>query len=207
MKNRVNSLARTSSITPLPNFSNLEKAIRRLQHASIKLDHEKAKVEKKFRKVFRRLLRKAHKCNGRRHSKFRSFVKRIFGVRKTMAGTATLRREEEAVHVIEKRAVLENVRLGKAAAGWGSNKRSDAIEEILHDVMPPDELDARTKQPWCSLLKTAGDAWSLDETDPGRLPRKFLKARKAVVKVNAKLKDFERGFISSEGIKDREWYR
>ncbi|EMD40947.1 hypothetical protein CERSUDRAFT_111521 [Gelatoporia subvermispora B] len=36
---------------------------------------------------------------------------------------------------------------------------------------------------------------------------KFLKAAKHVQAVNAKLVAFERGFISEDGIKDREWYR
>ena len=190
----------------MPDFSGLQEAIRRLQRASVKLDHEKAKVEKKFRKVFRRL---ANKCNRRRHSRFRSFVKHAFGVRNTnaMASTITEKREE-AVHGIEKRGGLEHIRLGMAAAGHGSVKRSGDSEETY--VTPQVELETHAKQPWCSALKTAGDVWSLDEADLGRrgcLLRKLAKARKAVVKVNSKLVGFERGFISSEGIQDREWYR
>ncbi|KAF9521022.1 hypothetical protein BS47DRAFT_1374558 [Hydnum rufescens UP504] len=143
---KIESLAKASSITPVPDFSTLRTAIRRLQDASVKLDHDKAKAEKKFRKASRRLLRKAEKCKRLRRSKFRSFVKHIFGVRGTLAGAGPARREED-VHIVEK------------------------------------------------------------HTNPGRLPRKFLKARKAVVKANTKLKNFEKGFISSEGIKDREWFR
>ena len=37
--------------------------------------------------------------------------------------------------------------------------------------------------------------------------RDFLKAAKRVQRVNAKLSAFERGFISEEGIKGREWYK
>ncbi|OBZ76727.1 Glutamate carboxypeptidase 2 [Grifola frondosa] len=37
--------------------------------------------------------------------------------------------------------------------------------------------------------------------------RKFIKAANRVQAVNAKLIAFERGFISEEGLKDREWYR
>ena len=36
---------------------------------------------------------------------------------------------------------------------------------------------------------------------------KFLKAARRVGKVNQKLIAYERGFISKEGIKDREWYK
>jgi N-acetylated-alpha-linked acidic dipeptidase len=35
----------------------------------------------------------------------------------------------------------------------------------------------------------------------------FIRAAKRVVAANRKLIAFERGFISEEGIKDREWYR
>ncbi|KAF8969498.1 hypothetical protein BDZ97DRAFT_1653974 [Flammula alnicola] len=37
--------------------------------------------------------------------------------------------------------------------------------------------------------------------------RRFIKAAKRVAKANQKLIAFERGFISEDGIKDREWYR
>ena len=40
-----------------------------------------------------------------------------------------------------------------------------------------------------------------------KLPKKFLKARKAVASVNRRLRLFEQGFISEGGIKSREWYR
>ena len=36
---------------------------------------------------------------------------------------------------------------------------------------------------------------------------RFIKAAKRVQAANAKLVAFERGFISEEGIKDREWYK
>lgn len=35
----------------------------------------------------------------------------------------------------------------------------------------------------------------------------FVKAAKRVQKANSKLVAFEKGFISEDGIKDREWYR
>ncbi len=55
-------------------------------------------------------------------------------------------------------------------------------------------------------------AAAFDETPPFvgvnfKLPKKFLKARKAVLSVNRRLRLFEQGFISEGGIKDREWYR
>ena len=37
--------------------------------------------------------------------------------------------------------------------------------------------------------------------------RRFIEAAQRVQRANAKLVAFERGFISEEGIKDREWYK
>ena len=37
--------------------------------------------------------------------------------------------------------------------------------------------------------------------------KQFIKVAKRVQRANAKLVAFEKGFISEEGIKDREWYR
>ncbi|KAG6821633.1 hypothetical protein H0H93_000142 [Arthromyces matolae] len=45
---------------------------------------------------------------------------------------------------------------------------------------------------------------------PKHLPKeikKLVKAAKRIVKINKKIVAFERGFISEEGIKDREWYK
>jgi len=37
--------------------------------------------------------------------------------------------------------------------------------------------------------------------------RRFIEAAKRVARANQKLISFERGFISKDGIKDREWYK
>lgn len=36
--------------------------------------------------------------------------------------------------------------------------------------------------------------------------RKFIRAAKRIQRVNKKLASFEQGFLSKDGIKDREWY-
>lgn len=46
--------------------------------------------------------------------------------------------------------------------------------------------------------------YALGKKDP---VKQFIKAAKRVQRANAKLVAFEKGFISEEGIKDREWYR
>jgi len=48
---------------------------------------------------------------------------------------------------------------------------------------------------------------SHDRSQRASVPRKFLRAAKHVQQVNGKLSAFEYGFISREGIKDREWYK
>lgn len=42
---------------------------------------------------------------------------------------------------------------------------------------------------------------------PPKLVKKLIQAAKRVRAANRKLVAFERGFISKEGIKDREWYK
>lgn len=56
-------------------------------------------------------------------------------------------------------------------------------------------------------------AWAREQREgkchlkPHRPPKKLLKAVERVRNANKKLVAFERGFISEEGIKDREWYK
>lgn len=54
-----------------------------------------------------------------------------------------------------------------------------------------------------------GDSLSLEGSDHlhGLPIGKLIKAAKRVRKANQKIIAFERGFISEDGIKDREWYR
>ena len=57
------------------------------------------------------------------------------------------------------------------------------------------------------LRKPAADFASHRSIHHGQVvPSKFIEAAKRVQRANRKLADFERGFISKEGIKDREWY-
>ena len=53
-----------------------------------------------------------------------------------------------------------------------------------------------------------GEDIGLDGTGlPGFPIHRFIKAAKRVQRANQKLIHFERGFISKDGIKDREWYK
>jgi N-acetylated-alpha-linked acidic dipeptidase len=49
-----------------------------------------------------------------------------------------------------------------------------------------------------------------DDALPPWLPdpiKRFIEAARRLGRSNKKLKSFERGFISEDGIKDREWYK
>jgi N-acetylated-alpha-linked acidic dipeptidase len=61
---------------------------------------------------------------------------------------------------------------------------------------------------WKRLLNANGPLLSSGEGHLRHFPlHKLIKAAKRISKANKKIIDFERGFISKEGIKDREWYK
>jgi N-acetylated-alpha-linked acidic dipeptidase len=57
------------------------------------------------------------------------------------------------------------------------------------------------------MASEAGILLNHDVALPRHKLRELLRAVKRVRAVNKKLISFERGFISKDGIKDREWYR
>jgi len=89
---------------------------------------------------------------------------------------------EEVSQGPEKRA-LRHFRWGKAAAGANLHTRSISHHPHHHHPHRPHRGDRR------------------------RLLKKIIQAAKRVQAINKKLASFESGFISSEGIKDREWYK
>ncbi|KAJ7498642.1 Zn-dependent exopeptidase [Mycena latifolia] len=62
---------------------------------------------------------------------------------------------------------------------------------------------------WEEYLDAQFDGHNADGPHLPRVPPifKFIKAAKRVTKANKKLAAFERGFLSEEGIKGREWYK
>lgn len=101
---------------------------------------------------------------------------------------------------------------------------ADWIKSLFGVPPPTDEeiqlLSLRSADSWEEYLEYVarfGDEHSdtLRGEDIGldgmRLPgfpiRRFIKAAKRVQQANQKLIRFERGFISKDGIKDREWYK
>ncbi|KAH9899708.1 Zn-dependent exopeptidase [Cubamyces lactineus] len=185
--NKVESIASTTSLDV--DFSGLRSAIHSLQKASAKLDHEKTKAEKKFKKLLRRL--------AWRHTVRRNLRRAACRLRKLLGKECAHphhMRDDAAPHA-EKAFECSSMtnsktgflpfqpRIGRAPA-WAR------------------EHHAREEQNGAAVG---------EETAHGKRPsfpaKKFKKAAKRVRAVNQKLKAFERGFIHEGGIKDREWYR
>lgn len=135
-------------------FHKIRKAISKLQHASTKLDVEKAKAEKAFLKAVRNLPR------GR-------FVHRVM----------------------------------RRIKNW--------IERHLGNGSPlPERDDADLEYLALHILNAMGDLAEQDMRESCKGPLcDPIRAAIRVRKVNQKLSLFERGFISEEGVKDREWFR
>ncbi|KAF8913770.1 hypothetical protein CPB84DRAFT_1720468 [Gymnopilus junonius] len=97
-----------------------------------------------------------------------------------------------------------------------SRRVVDWIKELF-GVHPPTDselqlLSLRHAESWEDYLEYVSQfkGETVDELEGKGLPfpiRRFIKAAKRVARANQKLISFERGFISEEGIKDREWYR
>ena len=72
----------------------------------------------------------------------------------------------------------------------------------------PEHDDAELKFPVLHALDTIGDLTEQDMCKPRKGPLcDLISAAIRVKTVNQKLSLFERGFISEEGVKDREWFR
>ncbi|KAF9226683.1 Zn-dependent exopeptidase [Gyrodon lividus] len=131
-----------AGIVTLPKLSKLRKAISKLQDASMKLDVEKVKAEKAFRKALQKVTPKR-------------------------PGRDIVRRVKDWI----KRSLAQPRRPGVLRAS--------------RDITRQKLCEAHRKGPICDLIRAAI----------------------RVKKVNQKLTQFERGFISEGGVKDREWYR
>jgi len=85
----------------------------------------------------------------------------------------------------------------------------------LFGVPPPTDdelhfLSLRSAESWEEYLEFAADVQDDVLGSNVGLPFplcKLIRAAKRLVAANKKLIMFERGFISEDGIKDREWYR
>ncbi|KAI0335634.1 Zn-dependent exopeptidase [Cubamyces sp. BRFM 1775] len=188
--NKVEAIASTTSLDV--DFSGLRSAIRSLQKASAKLDHEKTKAEKKFRKLLRRL--------AWRHTVRRNLRRAACRLKKLLGKECAPPhhgRDDAAPHA-EKAFECSSMTNGKSgllpfqprigrAPAWARE----------HHARDGDEDGSG------AMEDTVGKHFKRHSFPM----KKFRKAAKRVRAVNQKLKAFERGFIHEDGIKDREWYR
>ena len=181
-------LDRVKGIAPMDaeyDFSGLSDSIKRLQHASFELDSEKIEAESKFREILEKLPRRRPgqfrlRCALRRAwRRIKGFVLRMYSL---VANSSPIQKRHGCPG--QQRHALREQEKSSCKAIW--SRHSDSPEVIL------------------------GLAMTIDDGEVENCPfpiRRFIKAAKRVARVNKKLISFERGFISEDGIEDREWYR
>ncbi|KAJ3537181.1 hypothetical protein NMY22_g5696 [Coprinellus aureogranulatus] len=196
---QVQDLAKEASLDV--SFSDLRESIQTLHNASLALDKEKIKAEKKLKKIIEKWRKKREKGSALERARYRAReLRRKLHVRRQRA-------KRRAREICAKVACYVQSILGQEV-----NCSLQKVE--LTSMIVPDSEDYEAHM----LAVHAGfegcyGAWSLaDATGDGKHRRKFplkkiKKAVKRIQAVNKKLIAFERGFISKDGIKDREWFK
>lgn len=175
-------------------FSDLRSGIKKLQKASTALDEEKVDAEKELRKIIRKLRKPYHKHGGlfcKLPKALRKFLKNHgIGKHKKCQCSKHSSEDNGDIHIHKNERQLKP-RVGRYPA-WRKEQLEKELgnEEHVNLLTPPGN-----RKPHPPI-----------HAKP-ELIKKLIKAAKRVRKVNQKLVTFERGFISEEGIKDREWYR
>lgn len=99
----------------------------------------------------------------------------------------------------KKRSSRTQTELGTTAQGIAQSCRVGRQSASVHSSDYPEWLHR--------FSQYAGEAGNKLPRGNPRLFKEIIRAAKRVRVVNKKLVSFERGFISEDGIKDREWYR
>lgn len=165
-------------------FSNLRDSIAKLQQASESLDVEKARAEAHMKKMVIKWLR----YRQRRHflCKLRGLLRKI----KRWLGIG--KKCEHKTNKLEEGSSPMYKQLDRIGAGGPVKPRVGRFPA------------------WVREQEQKGHNLADDHPrahHKSKLAKKLMEAAKRVQAVNKKLVAFERGFISDEGIKDREWYR
>jgi len=184
---RVESIVASSFLNV--DLSSLRKSIQLLQAKSIRLDAEKHAAEHKLKRLIKKW-RRRHA----RWTRFKKHVKKL-GCRLAKflgieSRKCSCRKQQSSVTTADGKVVKP--RIGRLAS-W-PHEQTEFREG--HSAYGYDIDRFRTNFQLISDFMLY------------RYPsRKFIKAVKRVRTINQKLVAFERGFISEEGIPDREWYR
>lgn len=163
-------------------FSPLRESISTLQSASIELDAEKDEAEKAFEELLSQLPYRRGNCKRRS-----GFMRHVTGWVKSIFGVGPHRHHTHS---------------DRKAEVWMDYLKFDAEDEL------PSAFSQESMR--ASSLEHGHEHGHEHGPEHSRPPfpiRKFIKAAKRVARVNKKLISFERGFISEDGIKDREWYK
>lgn len=169
-------------------FSSLRQSIQSLQAASVELDAEKVAAEKELKKVVQKW-KKQHRKLRRTLKKVYCRLKKLFG--KKCKCPHKTEAEGEQLASLSVDAAIESV------PSWLQEK-----EHAENDMFYGLALHAGFTGP-----RSAFDRKVHSKPHHGFPIRELKCAVKRVRAVNTKLATFERGFISSKGIKDREWFR
>ncbi|KAI0321954.1 Zn-dependent exopeptidase [Amylostereum chailletii] len=171
----VEELAAATSMAT--NLAPLRAAIKSLQFASIKLDHEKSHLEH----ILKRVLRHPFPSHGHHHQgKLDRIVKKC---------RAILGFKNKHDHMHEEQGRGSHMRLGIGQAS--------AVIEEPDSTLSPEGKPAHPHWP----------PHFPHPHLPKKLPGRVVRLIKAIQKINHKLAAFEAGFVHEDGIKEREWYR
>ena len=181
-------------------LSSVRKAIQDVRRASVLLDEEKKEAEEDFLRLLKRMPSppRSQTAAPTPWEAVIPQVKRYLGM------------ESESIDIFESSGhivptVLEAL-LSQVGQYHGTDSNSIDILELAQDELysPEEILGYVTSISHESHL----DGDLLRSSFPFPIPIfEFIKAAKRVGHCNKKLIAFERGFISKEGIKDREWYK
>ncbi|KAF7291015.1 Zn-dependent exopeptidase [Mycena chlorophos] len=207
----VEKLALTAEVDV--DFTPLRKSINALQAASHSLDFEKAAAEKELRRIIHRLVRRKRTIKKKIH-RVVCKIKKALGrpchggedeeVRRHGYGHGRWFGGENKCHAVkhdeaaEEGKQLRSRHYRQSGANWAGHVHP-------HGSFNPTILSV------LALDETADDAAYAEALGVPKLPKwplaKLRKVAKRIRAVNQKLVSFERGFISEEGIPDREWYK
>jgi N-acetylated-alpha-linked acidic dipeptidase len=168
-----------------PDFSALRNAISDLQSASAALDEEKQEALEEFKKLIEHLPPYPSALLVKQQKRFCTKGPLDKWNAPPQTFVRKLKDWVKGIFGVPSATVT--------AASWDISKifGDDTWESILEHVYPTTgEADYESLPPWL----------------PGPV-KKFIKAARRLGRCNKRLIAFERGFISEEGIKDREWYR
>ncbi|KDQ64387.1 hypothetical protein JAAARDRAFT_166540 [Jaapia argillacea MUCL 33604] len=178
---KVADLITTSSLDV--NLSPLRKSIHSLQKSSVKLDHAKSKAEADLKKALKKWRKKKGKKLRKKLRKIICRIKKRLGMKCHKKG-----KKGDALD-LEKEGHCEKGRL-------------EGVPMVGEKVFPGMVKPRIGRYPAWLKEQQAKSAPHHPHIPP---PVRHAFAR--VQKINAALVSFERGLISKEGIKDREWYK